>query len=179
MQMDMGMDIKQGDITAAPPQWSQSSIQSSLRAACVGLAPIFTCITKAVLQVVLLRTALTRAKIVPPPPPSAKTTGTPTQFVPTAKTPTKASSALKTVLQDTESQEYLITRANNVHQVDSLVRGISINANRGRTAPAVHIFLPMVLELRTVCALPARLEHFPLHLMYLLAKAGIFVQQVK
>ena len=51
----------------------------------------------------------------PPPPPSAKTTGTPMQYVQTAKTPTKALSALKTVLQDTESQEYLITRANNVH----------------------------------------------------------------
>ena len=115
MQMDMGMDIKSGDITAVPPQWSQSSIQSSLRAARVGLAPVFTCTTKAVLQVVLLRTALNRAKIVPPPPPSAKTTGTLMQYVLPAITLMKASSALRTVLQDTESQEYLITRANNVH----------------------------------------------------------------
>ena len=145
----------------------------------MGLAPIFTCITKAVLQVVLLRTALTRAKIVPPPPPSAKTTGTPTQFVPTAKTPTKASSALKTALQDTKRQEYLITRANNVHYVHFQVHGISINANRGRTVPAVHIFLPMVLELRTVCAPAARLENSPRRPMHLLARAGNIVQQAK
>ena len=115
----------------------------------------------------------------PPPPPSAKTMATPMRYAPPAKIPTKASSALKTVLQDTESQEYSITPANNVRQVDSQVHGISINANRGRTVPAVHIFLLMVLELRTVCALAAHLEHFPLWPIHLLARAGIFVQQSK
>ena len=101
------------------------------------------------------------------------------RYAPPAKTPTKASSALKTVQQDTESQEYSITRANNVRQVDSQVHGININANRGRTVPAVHIFLPMVLELRTVCAPAARLENFPRRPMHLLARAGNIVQQAK
>ena len=115
----------------------------------------------------------------PPPPPSAKTMDTTTQFAPTAKISTKALSALRTVRQDTESQEYLITRANNVHQADSQNRGISINASRGRTALAVHIFLRMVQERPTACAPAVRLEHFPLWPMHLLAKAGKIVQQAK
>ena len=90
MQMDMGMGIKSGDITAAAPQRSQSSIRSLLRAVRVGLGPSFTCITETVLQVVLLRMALTRAKIVTTPPLCALTTATKTRFVPPAKTPTKA-----------------------------------------------------------------------------------------
>ena len=77
MHMQLETDIKSWDITRVDiTRTSQSSIQNLLRAVRVGLGPTFTCITWTVLQVVLLRMALTRAKIVTTPPLSAQTTDT-------------------------------------------------------------------------------------------------------
>ena len=70
----------------------------------------------------------------PAPQPYVKTMGTPTQFVPTAKTLTKASSAPKTVLQDIKKQEYSITPANNAQKADFQTRETNMNVNRGQTA---------------------------------------------
>ena len=75
-----------------------------------------------------------KLKAAPPPPPYVKTMGTPTLYVLTAKTPTKASSAPKTVLQDIKKQEYSITPANNARKADFQTRETNMNVNRGQTA---------------------------------------------
>ena len=85
----------------------------------------------------------------------------------------------KTAPQVTKRQEYSITRANNVHKVDSQFCGISINAKCGRIALAVNMFLRMVQERSTACAPAVRLEHFLVRPMHLLAKDGKIVQQAK
>ena len=105
--------------------------------------------------------------------------GTPTQFVPTTKIPTKVSSASKIVQQVLANREYITTRANNAHQEHFRVCGIHLSAKLGRTALVVHMFLPMVLELPTVSVLAARVENFPLWPICMLVKVGKIVQQAK
>ena len=98
-------------------------------------------------------------------PPSAKTTATKTRFVPPAKTPTKASYALRTVPQALIRQEYSITHAPRV-QVEPLpVCGINTIVNHGPIALLASIFLPTAQAALTeyvIAAGPANFPHLPM-----------------
>ena len=94
---------------------------------------------------------ITVLKTAPPPPPNAKTTGTPTRFVPPAKIPTKASFARKTVRQVITKLERSITLANLALAGNLTIYGISTNAYRGQNASVVSTSLPTARAPPTVC----------------------------
>ena len=110
------------------------------------------------LSVVLVIMVIVGQNHATPLPPSAKTMGTPIQYVPTGQTPTKASSARKTVLQDIKKQGHSIILANNARKADFQTRETSINVNRGQTATKAQGWLAMVLELRTASAIAVPVE---------------------